>query len=103
MSSEICNVCGLPKDLCICGTLTKETQKIRIYVEPKRFGKIMTVIEGIDGRTIDVKSLLKTLKKKLACGGTYKDGKIELQGNHAQKVKQILIQEGFKEDSIEIE
>jgi len=102
MSSEVCSVCGLPKELCICDTLAKETQKIRIYAENKRFGKVVTVIEGIDDKNFDVKSLLKKLKRKLACGGTYKEKRIELQGNHVLKVKKLLIEEGFKEDSIEI-
>ncbi len=103
VAGEICSVCGLPKELCICDTLAKETQKIKIYVERKRFGKVATIIEGIDDKNFDVKSLLKKLKRKLACGGTYKDKRIELQGNHAIKVKKLLIEEGFKEDSIELE
>ena len=101
-SQDVCPVCGLPKELCICGTLSKETSKVKVYVEKKRFGKVVTIIEGIDDKLIDVKSLLKKFKKKLACGGTYKDKRIELQGNHIAKVKQILLSEGFKEESIEV-
>ncbi len=101
-AEEVCNVCGLPKDLCICETLSKETVKIKIYVEKKRFGKFVTVIEGIDDKLTDVKKLLKKFKKKLACGGTYKDKRIELQGNHLSKVRKLLIEEGFNEDSIEV-
>ncbi|NPA38635.1 MAG: stress response translation initiation inhibitor YciH [Candidatus Nanohaloarchaeota archaeon] len=100
--SEVCPVCGLPKELCICETLSKETVKIKVYVEKKRFGKTVTVIEGIDDKLTDVKALLKKFKKKLACGGTYKDKRIELQGNHLHKIKKLLIEEGFNEDSIEI-
>ncbi len=100
---EICPVCGLPKDLCICETIARETQRIKIYVEKRKFGKTMTIIEGIDEKSIDVKKLLKTLKKSLACGGTYKNGKIELQGDHKLRVKKILIKEGFPESSIVID
>lgn len=101
-AEEICNVCGLPKDLCICETLSKETVKIKIYVEKKRFGRFVTVIEGIDDKLTDIKGLLKKFKKILACGGTYKDKRIELQGNHLAKVRKLLIKEGFNENSIEV-
>ena len=46
---------------------------------------------------------LAQLKSKLACGGTYKDDEIELQGNHKHRVKEILIKEGFPAEIIEIE
>ena len=61
----------------------------------------MTTIEGIDEKTIDIKTLAKTLKSQLACGGTVKEGRIELQGNHKKKIKELLIKQGFNEDSIE--
>jgi translation initiation factor 1 len=68
----------------------------------KRFGKNMTIIRGIDTEKIDVKHLLKVLKSKLACGGTYKNDEIELQGDHRERAKQILVKEGFQPDIIEI-
>ncbi len=60
----------------------------------------MTVVEGIDSSNIDIKDLCTTLKTKCACGGTSKDGKIELQGEHKNKVKKILIDLGFSKDMI---
>lgn len=97
---EVCNVCSLPKDLCVCQTLAREEQKITISVVKRRFGKLTTVINGLDGKTIDLKDLAKKLKTKLACGGTIKNGIIELQGNHIERVKQELIKLDFKENSI---
>lgn len=99
---EICNKCGLPKELCVCETISKESQKIKIYTIKKRFGKLSTIVDGIDEKSIDIKALLSKLKSKLACGGTYKGGKIELQGKHMQDVKQLLIKEGFDEKSISV-
>lgn len=46
------------------------------------------------------KDITKKLKTKLACGGTYKDGKIELQGKHVLKVKELLIGMGFTEEQL---
>jgi translation initiation factor 1 len=63
----------------------------------------MTIIKGIDSSKIDIRELMKKMKSKLACGGTYKNNEIELQGSHKDKVKEILVQEGFPEDIIEIE
>jgi len=105
--SEICTTCGLPKDLCVCETIAKESQKITIKTVKKKFGKIYTIIEGIDAKEIDLKELVKQLKNSLACGGTAKEGKIELQGDHSPRAgggpdaKKVLIKAGFAPNSIE--
>ncbi len=98
---EICPVCGLPKDLCVCEEIAKESQKIRIKTETKKYRKKMTVIEDLDP-SIDSDDLCKKLKRKLACGGTVKGNRIELQGDHAGKVKRILVSLNYPEDQIEI-
>ena len=97
---EVCNVCSLPKDLCVCQTLAREEQKILVSVVKRRFGKLTTTIGGLDEKTIDLKDLTKKLKTKLACGGTSKNGVVELQGSHVEKVKNELIKLGFNENSI---
>ncbi len=61
----------------------------------------MTIIEGIESDNIDLKQLTKKLKNKFACGGTFKEGRIELQGNHIGRVKQELIKLGFNSEMIE--
>jgi len=94
--SEICPQCGLPKDtLCVCENIAKEEQRIKIRAIKRKFGKIMTIIEGLDPKVINIKELAKKLKSKLACGGTAKDGVIELQGDHITQVKEELKKEGF--------
>lgn len=100
--AEVCSKCGLPKDLCICETMAKEEAKIRVYLDKRRYGKKMTIVEGVDKES-DPGKIIKALKSKLACGGTMKEGKIELQGDHRAKVKKILIQNGFADDRIEVE
>jgi translation initiation factor 1 len=99
--SEVCPNCGLPKELCVCEAIAKESEKIRIFEVKKRYGKVSTLVQGMS-RDVDTKNVLKELKTRLACGGTLKDGVIELQGKHRDKVKAILVKLGFKEDQIEV-
>ncbi len=98
--TDICEVCGLPKEICVCEDIAREQQKIAIYVDKRRYGKMMTIIEGIDSHDLDMDSLITKLKSKCACGGTIKEGKIELQGDHRTKVKDVLEKMGFTADVI---
>ncbi|MFC1769122.1 stress response translation initiation inhibitor YciH [Nanoarchaeota archaeon] len=100
--SDICPTCGLSKELCVCESIAKESQKIQAYLDKKKFNKTYTIIQGIDDKDIDMKELAKKLKAKFACGGTVKDGRIELQGNHISKVRSSLIEFGFAPESIDI-
>ncbi|KAF5417632.1 MAG: stress response translation initiation inhibitor YciH [Methanophagales archaeon] len=92
---QICDKCGLPSDLCICKEIAKEQQVVRVTTARRRFGKIATVIKGIDKKEVDLKELSKELKSKCACGGTVKDGCVELQGNHKDEVKKALSDMGY--------
>src|SRR3989344_3097415 len=98
--SERDPITGLPKELDVWETIAKEEQRIRIRKEKKRFGKIVTIIDGIKDPKINLKELAKKLKNKLACGGTSKEGMIELQGDHVKKVKEELVALGFNRNSI---
>tara|TARA_Y100000310_G_C20302767_1_gene632591 strand:- start:267 stop:596 length:330 start_codon:yes stop_codon:yes gene_type:complete len=100
--SEICSKCGLPKELCVCETIAREEQKIEIRLVRRRFGKLITEISGFDDKMINIKDLGKKLKNKLACGGTAKEKRIELQGNHMHRAKEFLIEEGFSASSIQL-
>jgi len=100
--SEICNVCGLPKELCVCETIAKETQKIMVKLVKKKFGKKYTLIEGINKNEINTKEIAKKLKAKFACGGTAKADYIELQGDHLREIRQVLKSLGFSEQTIEV-
>lgn len=98
----VCQTCGLVKELCVCETIAKESQKISVFLEKKKFNKFYTVVKGIDEKEIDLKDLAKTLKSTLACGGTIKNGQIELQGDHRGRVKEILLRYGFLPSTIEV-
>ncbi|MBU1197345.1 stress response translation initiation inhibitor YciH [Candidatus Micrarchaeota archaeon] len=98
---EICSKCGLPKDICACQTIGKETvAQLKVYTTKKRFNKLVTIIEGLQGP--ELKNATKELKHKLACGGSHKEGYIVLQGNHKEKTVEYLIQLGYPQDAIKV-
>ena len=78
-----------------------EEQKIKVSTVAKRYGKLVTIIKGLS-KDVDSKNILKEMKTRLACGGTIKDSEIELQGNHKERVLQILVKLGFKKEQIEV-
>jgi translation initiation factor 1 len=80
----------------MCEEIAREQQSVRIYTDSRRYGKIVTVVDGIDATDIDMDDLARKLKNKCAAGGTAKEGKIELQGDHKKKVAQTLEEMGFK-------
>ena len=90
---------GLPTDASVFKEIAKGEQRITVSTVARRYGKITTLVSGFD-KSFDVKGTAKHLKEKLACGGTVKDGVIELQGNHSKQVKPLLVKLGFPEDSI---
>ena len=91
----------MPKELCVCDTIAKEEEKIEVRKTRRSYGKELTIVENVS-EDMNPEELAKKLKKNLACGGTYKEGRIELQGDHMRKIKDILIEEGFPESKIEI-
>ena len=97
---EICPKCGLPKEACSCEQIAKSSQRIQIKTDKKRYGKIVTIVTGFENE-INVKKIAKELKNELACGGTYKDNIIELQGDHRKRIKSLLIKQGFDKNSIQ--
>ena len=58
--SKICDVCGLPEELCVCEEIAREVQTVKVFTVRRRFGKLMTIIEGIDEHDIDIKELTKS-------------------------------------------
>ena len=96
---EICPKCGLPEPACVCEQIVKSLQRIQISTDKKRYGKIVTIVSGFENN-VDVKKIAKALKNGLACGGTSKDGIIELQGDHTKKIKEHLVKLGCEPESI---
>lgn len=101
--AEICSTCGLPKDLCACGEIEKEQQRIRVRLETRKFGKPTTIVDGIDDKTTDLAGMAKSLKGFCACGGTAKNHQIILQGDHRGRVRQYLVKLGYPQENIALQ
>jgi len=99
MDDELNSHLGFPTGEDIFEEIAKGEQKIMVTTVARRYGKITTLVQGFD-KNVDIKGTAKKLKERLACGGTVKDGIIELQGNHKKQVKQILVNLGFAEETI---
>ena len=61
-----------------------------------RKGKGVCVITGLDLDDRHLMALASELKRKTGCGGSVKEGSIEIQGDHRDSLRQILEQKGFK-------
>lgn len=93
---EIDPITGLPKELLSFEEIAKEQQRVRISVVRRRYGKMVTVVEGIDDLAIDIDKVAKKLKNRCASGGTVKDRTIELQGDHKKKAGAVLEEMGYE-------
>jgi translation initiation factor 1 len=101
--AEICAICGLPRDLCVCGEISKEQQKIKLRLETRKFGRAVTVVEGMNDKNMDLGRLTQKLKAFCACGGTAKNEQVILQGDHREKVMTYLVKMGYPEENIEVQ
>lgn len=78
-------------------SLPPQQQTIYLHRESKsRGGKDVTLIKGLSLSDADMTTLAKTLKQACGSGGTIKDGTIEIQGEHREKIADILKKLGYK-------
>ena len=86
----------------IVAELDREEARVKVRMEMRRFRKPTTIIEGLKMNEKDLLELGTKMKKMLATGGTVKDGIVLLQGDHRDRVVEILVKRGFSEASIEV-
>ncbi|WP_435063113.1 translation initiation factor [Halobaculum sp. EA56] len=84
---------GIPDDP--TADLDRAEQTLSIRVERRTYDKPVTVIEGFDPDAVDLRELASELKRAVGAGGTVDDGVIEVQGEHAERVRALLEERGF--------
>ncbi|SDR26973.1 SUI1 family translation initiation factor [Natronobacterium texcoconense] len=78
------------------GDLDASQQVLSIRTESRRYDKPVTIVEGFDLETSEIKSLASELKQSVGAGGTVDDGRIELQGDHRDRVPDLLRERGYE-------
>jgi translation initiation factor 1 len=77
--------------------VTPAQQNLKVEASRKgRGGKTVTVISGFQGKAETLAALAKQLKAQCGTGGTVKENEIEIQGEHKQKLVEILTKLGYK-------
>jgi translation initiation factor 1 len=98
---RMCPACRKPVAQCACRSVAVAASPsdgiVRVSRETKgRGGKAVTVIRGLAMDAASLEKLAKQLKAACGSGGTVKDGVVEVQGDHVQKVMASLTTEGHK-------
>jgi len=94
---RMCPGCRQPVASCVCGVkpVPKGDGVVRVSRESKgRGGKVVTLVKGLALDDVALQALCKQLKAACGSGGTVKDGVIEVQGDHCERVAQSLSNAG---------
>jgi translation initiation factor 1 len=77
-------------------TLSPAQQDLRIWLDRKGGGKVITVVKGFIGNQTDLEALGKQLKALCGSGGTVKDQEVQIQGDHRDKAISWLLGKNYK-------
>jgi len=99
-AGRMCPACRHPLAQCTCAATAKAAKAgdgiVRVSRDTKgRGGKAVTVIRGVELDDAGLTALGKRLRTACGAGGTTKDGVIEVQGDHCERVMAALQAEGF--------
>lgn len=85
-----------PRKSKISDEILEPSKHFLIFKKEKRRGKTVTLVGEFQMPKEETTATLKLLKKKLGCGGTFKDGWMEFQGELKDKLRELLLSEGFR-------
>ncbi len=96
-----CERCGELESECQCPApaaprVPPEKQTAKIAVEKRKKGKVVTAIRGLSAHDNDLPALLTELKTACGAGGAVKEDVLEIQGAHADRVRQLLTAKGYR-------
>ena len=97
---RMCPSCRQPVAACACAAKSAPTGRgdgvVRVSRETQgRGGKTVTVIRGVEGDAAKLAALGKRLRAACGSGGTVKDGVLEVQGDHRDRIVDLLAQDGY--------
>jgi translation initiation factor 1 len=94
---ETCSVCHNPVDECTCESKNQSASvRNAVYIKREvkgRGGKTVTTVSNVG---VDLKRIQKELQRLCGAGGTVKNGIIEIQGDHREKIKAHLEKKGLR-------
>ena len=98
-SGRMCPGCRQPLAACLCkaAAVPAGDGSVRVSREKQgRSGKTVTVVRGLPLEALALAALGKQLRAACGAGGTAKDGVLEVQGDHAERVVGLLVAQGWK-------
>lgn len=96
----MCPRCGWPEHSCRCSAASEEAVPDRIVARLRiekagRKGKTVTVVEGLPKNRVFLKGVAQELKRGCGTGGTVTDDRVELQGDHRDRLRELLRAKGW--------
>jgi translation initiation factor 1 len=85
-----------PRKSKVSNEILEPSKHFLVFQKEKRRGKTVTLVGEFKLLSEDATTTLKLLKKKLGCGGAFKDGWMEFQGELKDKLRELLVNEGFR-------
>lgn len=85
-----------PRKSKISNEIVEAQKHFLVFTKEKRRGKTVTLVGEFQVSKNDASAILKSLKKKLGCGGSYKDSWMEFQGDVKEKLRPLLVKEEFR-------
>lgn len=92
-----CERCGELESVCKCPPIpipktppAPDKKAVKLSIEKRKKGKVVTVIRGLSARDTDLAALLTKLKNQCGAGGTLDGDTLEIQGNHLERLRTLL-------------